>query len=1030
MSPLNSGNKNESKAAYWRSLDELADAPEFRQELEREFHEGASEAPDDVSRRQFITVMGASVALASFTGCRRPVEHIVPYVRQPEEVVPGRALNYASTMPLGEDAFGVLVRSNEGRPTKIEGNENHPSTRAYDLPGQNKRPEARGAANSLMLASVLDLYDPARDPLVQRDEKDQAPQQPHGEEWSKLAELIAGADLGTGAGLAVLSEGFSSPTIERMAKRFAARFPEARWITYDAISNENIYKGTEAVFGRPLRPVYSFDRASTVLALDYDLVLGESNNVRHAADFAKGRHVKDKHEDEKSVSRLYAVESMYTLTGGIADHRLRVQSSQIGAFTATIANRLGIKADGGGEFDRRFVDSVIADLQAAAAQNRALVVAGRRQPAAVHALVAAINEKLTTADSTVSAPRTVQYVAVEDTRTSSTEDLATLVADMASGEIKSLIVIGGDPVYNAPGDLNFGDALQHVPFSICLADRLNETSAHVNHFLLRSHYLESWGDARAYDGTLSLIQPLIEPLYKSRTTAEFLNIVSTGKDVSGYDLVRQTWNGLIGAIDEGAWRRIVHDGVHAGSAYKPVPANLVTRQLETFLADNPMPSPATGMELTVTVSNTIYDGRYANNGWLQELPDPVTKVTWDNVAAISPATAHKLGVKRKGQKVRVTAGQRNIELPALVLPGHADDAVTVELGYGQDIGRVSQQSGRNAYALRSSQSDTINNVSVTLVQGTHLLATTQDHQSMEGRPLLRENTLMGYKKSAKNHELLPAAHEMDEDLQLYASHNYANGYQWGMAIDLNLCNGCNACAIACQSENNIPVVGKVQTEKGREMAWIRIDRYFKGDTDDPQMTHQPVPCQHCENAPCEQVCPVSATVHDEQGLNVMVYNRCIGTRYCANNCPYKVRRFNFFNFTKGKPEVHKMSQNPEVTVRSRGVKEKCSFCIQRINHAKIDAKLDDRQVRDGEVMTACQQACPVGAIVFGDINSDEEWNPTGTRVMHVKGSDRNYKMLQELNTRPRTTYLGKIRNPSASLAPAIAASDDHGHEGH
>ena len=1030
MSPLSPEKKNESKPTYWRSLDELVDAPEFRQQLEREFHEGASETPDDVSRRQFITVMGASVALASFTGCRRPVEHIVPYVRQPEEVVPGRALNYASTMPLGEDAFGVLVRSNEGRPTKIEGNENHPSTRAYDLPGQNKRPTPRGAANSLMLASVLDLYDPDRDPLVEINEKDRPAHQPYGKEWDRLAEVITGANLGTGAGLAVLSEGFSSPTIERLAKRFGERFPDARWVTYDAISNENVYKGTEAVFGRPLRPVYSFDRASTVLALDYDLVLGESNNVRHAADFAKGRHVKDKHEDEKSVSRLYAVEGIYTLTGGIADHRLRVRSSQIGAFTATIANRLGIKADGAGEFDSRFVDSVVADLQTAAAQNRALVVAGRRQPAAVHALVAAINEKLTTADSLVSAPRTVHYVAVEDTRTSSTEDLTALVADMASGDIKSLIIIGGDPVYNAPGDLDFIGALQRVSFSMCLADRFNETAVHVNHFLQRSHYLESWGDARAYDGTLSLIQPLIEPLYKSRTTAEFLNIVSAGKDVSDYDLVRQTWNGLIGAIDEGAWRRIVHDGVHAGSAYKPVPANLVTRRLETFLASNPVAQPKTGMELTVTVSNSVYDGRYANNGWLQELPDPVTKVTWDNVAAISPATAHKLGIKRKGQKVRVTAGKHSIELPAVQLPGQADDEVTVELGYGQDIGRVSQQAGRNAYALRSSQSDTISDVSVTLVEGTHLLATTQDHQSMEGRPLFRENTLVGYKKSTKNHELLPAMHEMDENLQLYGSHSYASGYQWGMAIDLNLCNGCNACTIACQSENNIPVVGKVQTEKGREMSWIRIDRYFKGDPDNPQMMHQPVPCQHCENAPCEQVCPVSATVHDAQGLNVMVYNRCIGTRYCANNCPYKVRRFNFFNFTKGKPEVHKMLQNPEVTVRSRGVMEKCSFCIQRINHAKIDAKLEDRRVRDGEVVTACQQACPVGAIVFGDINNDKEWNPTDTRVMHVKGSDRNYKMLQELNTRPRTTYLGKIRNPNATLAPAVAASDSRSPEEH
>jgi MoCo/4Fe-4S cofactor protein with predicted Tat translocation signal len=1024
MSPMNSDNPQ--KTSYWRSLEELSGSPEYAEYLEHEFPKGASEAPDEVSRREFITVMGASVALATFTGCRRPVEHIVPYVEQPEEIVPGKHIDYATTMPLGEDAFGILVRSHEGRPTKVEGNAMHPGSVANELPGNPAaKIKARGAATAFAIASMLDLYDP-----------DRKPHNRAGENWSKLSELAAG--FGNGSGVAVLSEGFSSPTTERLATAFEAKYPRAQWVTYDPINNENVYKGTKAAFGTALRPIHSFDRAQVTLSLDFDLVNGENNMIRNAADFAKGRHIRDRNEDDTKIGRLYAVESSYSLTGGIADHRLRLRSSQIPAFAAAIAAKLGIDVPAGSEkFDEKFVNALVKDLQG---RSNALVVAGRRQPAIVHALAAAINDKLDSIGTTV------RYVQPQDTRLSDTTALAGLVGNMKSGAIQTIIIIGGDPAYNAPGDLDFGGALAKVGTRVYLADRTPtepkdddkhtcRTAAASTLVLQRSHYLEGWGDARSYDGTASVIQPLIEPLYKTRTTAEFINLLTGNDDVNAYELVRKTWDKLLhGVVNENDWRKVIHNGVLAKSAYKSPNVRTIPAGVKALAAG--APAAISGVELVLVASTSTYDGRYANNGWLQETSDTVTKVSWDNVALVSPVTAGKIGIKEKGQNIKVASNGTSITIPALIQPGHADNSVTIELGFGVDYGRVSKGAGTDAYALRSSQNADVSSATVSLAAGITELATTQDYHGMKDRPLFRQLPIQKYTAKGEKHSLEPHAHWMDPEAQLFASHDYSKGYQWGMVIDLNTCNGCNACIIACQSENNIPVVGRKQTEKGREMAWLRIDRYFSGDINDPGMVAQPVPCMHCENAPCEQVCPVAATTHDAEGLNVMVYNRCIGTRYCANNCPYKVRRFNFFNFTKETPEVQKMANNPEVTVRSRGVMEKCTYCVQRINEGRINAKLDgNRQIADGEVQTACQQACPAGAIVFGNINMPEN-DPS--RVTSLKENDRNYQLLQDLNTRPRTSYLGKITNPNTDLVTiATSAHDDHAghdhdhdHEGH
>jgi MoCo/4Fe-4S cofactor protein with predicted Tat translocation signal len=993
---------------YWRSMGQLVDDPRSREFLDREFPEGASELPEGVTRRTMLTLMGASLSLAGLTACRRPVEKIVPYVSAPENVLPGVPQHYATTMPLGRSAYGVVVESHEGRPTKIEGNELHPST--------------SGASGTWVQASILDLYDPDRSQRVR-----------HGEETSdwdafaaQWATLEADFTANGGQGLAVVSETFASPTLERLVDRFRERFPKAVWATYEPINDESASQGAVQALGQAYDAEYHYDRAAVILALDSDFLLTDPESVRSAGEFAETRRVRGEHG---TMSRLWAVESAQTLTGSNADHRLRLRPGQIAGFLGRLASELqsqGLRVNApAGAFsavegaDAGWVRALAQDLLAH--RGAGILVVGSGQPPAVHAAALALNSALGNLGQTVSLHATAAQ------GRSSTRDLGKLVASARRGEIKALFVLGGNPLYDAPADLEFTAALADVEHTFHLSTHDDETSRACGWHLPRAHYLESWGDARARGGALSVVQPLIAPLYGGRTNLELLGLLATGEFVSGYETVRETWRIRLGEGGfEKRWIRLLHDGVFADSAGETrVEAAAVSPDREraslASLGDVQSVDAGAALDLIFRPSASVYDGRFANVGWLQELPDAVTKITWDNAALVSPSTAASIGADNE-QVVRLIYEGRELELPLWVVPGQADGCIVVDLGYGREAaGRVGNGAGFNAYALRTSQAPGFGSwAKVESTGRIYKLSETQHHDEMDelGEEeqakrvphLVRETTLDEFHQHPEFVRELEVEHPPLESL--WREHSYAEGPQWGMSIDLNACTGCGSCTIACQSENNIPIVGKAEVANGREMHWIRVDRYFSGSPDEAQAVFQPIACMHCENAPCEQVCPVAATVHDDEGLNTMVYNRCIGTRYCANNCPYKVRRFNFFNFTKDTPEVQKMAANPDVTVRSRGVMEKCSLCTQRINRVRLDAKLAGREVRDGDIRTACEQACPSRAIRFGDIRDES------SVVASEKKDPRSYVLLAELNNKPRTNYMGKLRNLHPDLREA------------
>jgi MoCo/4Fe-4S cofactor protein with predicted Tat translocation signal len=1020
---------------YWRSLAQIEDRPEYRAALENEFlEEGPSEHVDGITRRDMMMLLGASLSLAGASGCiRRPVEEIVPYVTAPEEIVPGIPRYYATTMPFRRSAYGLIVESHEGRPTKIEGNPAHPST--------------LGASSSLVQASVLGLYDPDRSQSVSQ----QGARKSWADfvtAWGTLSEAHASDG---GAGLAILSESFSSPTLSRLVAELRGRYPRLQWATYDAVSDENRLAGLKAATGRDVDLMLRLDRASVILALDADPLLTDPEMFRHARGFAAGRAAGTSGSPAagsppapaagsgQAMNRLYAVEGVFSLTGAMADHRLRLQSRQIAPFLAALAARL---APAGGSpaaagvpgVDPRWIDALAKDLLAN--RGAGLIVAGERQPASVHAAVCALNNHLGNSGKTVS------YYETKDASLPSVSSLVSLVGAMNAGTIKTLVVLGGNPVFDAPADLDFSAAMAKVAHTIALGHNVDETSSKAEWHIPRAHYLESWGDARAVGGTVSVVQPLILPLFGGKSPVEVLGLMAAAKDRPGYDIVRETMKPILGEAEfEKKWNRVLHDGLLAGSELPEV-APALTGDPFAELSRPSSGGPASGLEIVFLPSPALHDGRFANDGWLQELPDPLTKLTWDNPALVSPKTAETLGVASE-QVIRVEYAGRSLEIPAFILPGMADGVVAVTLGYGRShAGRIGSGVGFDAFKVRSTKAPGFDGgVTVTKAGRAYPLSVTQNHGSMEGRPLVRESTLTELRSAsakaaadehkpdapkpgaegahaaaspdaAKKGTVTPLGvyEEEPHHFSLWKEHAYDQGHQWGMTIDLNACIGCNACVTACQSENNVPIVGKVQVAKGREMHWIRVDRYFSGETAGPEVVVQPVPCMHCEDAPCEQVCPVAATVHDAQGLNVMVYNRCIGTRYCSNNCPYKVRRFNFFNLTKDTPDILKLAMNPDVTVRARGVMEKCTYCTQRINKVKIDSKLAGRAIRDGDVKTACQQACPASAIEFGDIRD------ASSRVAKAKADPRNYALLEELNTKPRTTYLAKVRNPNPDLA--------------
>ena len=910
-----------------------------------EFPAGYFDPPDPVSRRHFWKLSGASLALAGLTACtRQPDEKIVPYVEQPEQIIPGKPLWFATAMPHAGGAIGLLVESHMGRPTKVEGNPRHPAS--------------LGSTDAFAQASVLDLYDPDRSQVVLRNGRISS-------RTSFLEHLNAVLDAQravNGAGLRILTETVTSPTLAHQLQAVLQAFPKAQWQQYEPAGRDNARAGTRLAFGEVVNTYYRFDRAAVILSLDAEFL----TSVRYARDFAARRR-------SEARNRLYVVESTPSYTGAAADHRLAVRAADVEAFARAVAQAVGVgvEAPSVPQLDK-WVNAVARDLQ----QHRgaSVVVAGDAQPPVVHTLAHAINHALGNTGQTV-----LHTAPLEADPADQAQSLAALVDDMHNGRVQALVLLGGNPVYNSPADLEFSKALLRVPFRAHLSLYHDETSSLCQWHLPQAHYLEAWGDTRAYDGTVSIQQPLIAPLYGGRSASEVVTMLLGQADRTGYEIVKQYWTAQSGAKDfDRWWRRALHEGLIEGSALPPKAVSLTGKL--------PAPIPAgSALEVVFRPDPCVADGRYANNGWLQELPKPISKITWDNAVLLSPATAQRLDLQNE-RIVELDYKGRKVRAPVWVLAGHADESVTVHLGYGRTrAGRTGSGKGFNAYAIRHSQTPWIGTGILLHAQsGRWGLAVTQEHFNL--------------REQRQDPEPAPG-------LTLYPGHKY-EGYAWGMSIDLGSCIGCNACVVACEAENNIPVVGKDQVARGREMHWIRIDTYRH----ESETLFQPMMCVHCENAPCEVVCPVGATVHSKEGLNEMVYNRCIGTRYCSNNCPYKVRRFNFYHYADYDTPSLKLLRNPDVTVRTRGVMEKCTYCVQRINGARIEAKKQDRQIRDGEIQTACQQVCPAQAIVFGNINDPQ------SRVSQLKASPHNYHVLADLNTRARTSYLARITNPNPELA--------------
>jgi MoCo/4Fe-4S cofactor protein with predicted Tat translocation signal len=1049
----------------WRSLDELAGTPEFRDMLHREFPRQASEwieppsagAPGTLgtpeggsgsgaSRRAFLQLSSASLALAGLTACtRQPLEKIVPYVEQPEQLVPGRPLYFATTLTHGGGyAAAVVAESHEGRPTKIEGNAEHPAS--------------LGASDMFSQAAILGLYDPARSQVVLHD--DSAAMM--STFLVDVAVLLRAKQASGGQGMRLLTGAVTSPTFAAQMRAFQTQFPNARWHRWEAAGPLHARQAQMRAFGKPVEVTYDLKQADVIAAFDSDLLGSGPGALVYARQFADRRRNPDAKGDlAHTMNRLYVVETTPSPTGSIADHRLPLPPAEIEAMLAALARELGVDVPGAAAAASApsapaaapvpatssapaaassanpkaaaWVPKLAADLKTHA--GRSLVVAGETTSPAAQVLAHAINEKLGNAGRTVLYSMPVEIDAVDHL-----QSLGDLVRDMRAGQVDLLIMLGGvNPVYTAPADLDFEAALKRVATRIHHGLYVDETAELCHWHVPAAHDLETWGDARAFEGTASICQPLIEPLYGGKSAIEVMAVLLGHGEATGYDLVRATWNGQLQGEYESAWRKALHDGVCAGSQAPPlspptVAAAAVAQAAAEIAAAATAQGAQGGLTLCLPPDPTIHDGSWAGNVWLQELPKPMTKLTWDNAVLIAPATHTRLKLDFE-ERVRLTAGGRSIDAAVWVLPGQAEDTLTLSLGYGRRrAGANGSGLGFNAYALRTA--GTVWNAPGATIKGLgerYSFACTQNHHAIDQEQGIEEDALAGVEEEKRHivrtatladYQRDPdfAAHESEapaRSMTLYPNKTY-EGHAWGMAIDLNVCTGCSACVVACQAENNIPVVGKDQVQRRREMHWIRIDRYFTGDMDDPGLHIQPVPCMQCENAPCELVCPVGATAHSAEGLNDMTYNRCVGTRYCSNNCPYKVRRFNFLRYSDRESPLAAMLYNPDVTVRMRGVMEKCTYCVQRIEHAKIDSQVNGEPIAEQRLKTACQQSCPTQAITFGDLNA-EKLGGQPWQVSQLKASPLNYGMLDDLNTRPRTTYLARVTNPNPDLAAAVAA---------
>jgi MoCo/4Fe-4S cofactor protein with predicted Tat translocation signal len=1034
------------KPTMWRSLAELENSPGFEELLQREFPRGADVYEESgLTKRDFMKLLGASMALAGvgLSGCRRPETFLVPFNKGVEWTIPGKFLYYATAMPLRNGAMPLVVSTVDGRPIKIEGNPLHP--------------DSNGGTDAFAQASLLDLYDPHRSKAIKENGAEVGPDV-FGNFLKNLSDFAA-------EGMAFLVERKNSPTRDRLRAELEAKYPGMIWCEYEPLGPQETEKATTACFGEGIRLIPKFERADVILALDSEFLNASDNGPGFAHGFFPRRN-----PDQKGapMNRLYVVENHYTGTGGLADHRYRCKASLIGEFTRQLGGKIAASVGDGAlaslieaspkseaSFDEAWLTECANDLSANL--SRSIVMVGEQQPAWVQGLAFGINQALRNNGTTILG------IKGNDKPSASISDLA---AGIQSGAVKTLFIFGGNPAYNAPADLDFPTLLKKVPTSVHLGLFEDETAKLCRWHVPAAHYLEAWSDVYAYRGTYSVVQPMILPLWNGVSELEIIGQLAGRSKPQGPELVRETFQQQFQG-DEERWTSVLRVGFAPGSEWPDAPLAFNSAQAGKLSSEEkPIPS---GLELVFLRSSSVDDGRYANNSWLQETPDFETKVTWDNVALVSPNTAKKLGIKANNfgpiykiaQKfgnqidfdivadvIEIKSGEASITAAAFVAPGHADDSISLALGYGRaGVSALLENVGFNAYPLRSDEARRfLPDVKVKVTQKTYPLAQTQEHRSMEGRDLFREGTLKHYEEEPKFAQTMGMDGHIPPNISLYSNPPLTSPEQWGMTVDLNTCTGCNACVVACQAENNVPVVGKEQVRRNRDMAWIRIDRYFAGEPEDPEMLAQAVMCQHCENAPCETVCPVNATVHSEDGLNLMAYNRCIGTRFCSNNCPWKVRRFNYFDYNqrpldrlyagplakKGMADSLKMSKNPNVTVRMRGVMEKCTFCIQRIEEAKIARLVEagprnKNEVPIHEFKMACQQACPSDSLVFGDLKNPQ------SRVSRLRESDRAYVTLKYLNTAPRVSYLARIKNPNMKMPGAqrvgMANGEPHGHEG-
>ena len=986
---------------YWKSLKDISSEDDYNRFLKQSEHN----VDNGLSRRNFLSLIAASVALAGLEGCKKPVQKIIPYVEAEIGTIPGIPKYYASTLPFKNNALGVVIENHDERPVKVEGNEKHPTT--------------LGKSNSFAQASTLEMYDPdrARGVKFEGNKVD----------WNEYLKFAKSLNDGNGKGLAVLMQESSSPTIKSIQEDFKKNLPNADWVVYESVNNENLYDGIELAFSKRLQPLYRLEKAQIIVSLGSDFLGVDDNNIYHTRKFAQNRNIVD---ENSTMNRLYVAESSISSTGSSADHRLNVPQYEMESLLAELAyelKQLGLRIEA-----KKVKSSNNLWVKAAAkdlfdGRGESIIIGGSSLSKEFHQLIALINYNL-------KAP--VDYYPLNMSQISSIKNFESLCNDMKNGKINNLIILGANPVYDSPVDFDFAESLKKVKNSVHLTNIIDETSKLCSWNIAMNHYFECWGDAMTYDGHVSIVQPQIMPLFDSKSIIQVLSPIVHSKEQSAYDTVKNVWKSNIikSGNFEREWDKVLHDGLYKKPIFKKVnvrPASKIsTAVLNNYSLDNDK------FEIVFCPSSSVYDGRYANNGWLQEIPKPITSLTWDNAALISMKVAKKLNIKN-GQMLEISVGDNTINIPAFITPGQNQKSITLELGYGRKFnGRIGNEVGFNVYPLRSSESPSfILNGSIKVLNETYPLASTQDHHGLEDDKyaapgfddlankeaqsripeLVKQSTLDYYKDNPDWVQKKVEQHKPDKN-RSWADHSmynpdwdYSKGPQWGMSIDLTSCTSCNACSIACQSENNIPVVGKQQVMNGREMHWIRIDNYFAGDPDNPEVSTQSVACVHCELAPCESVCPVAATTHSSDGVNQMTYNRCLGTRYCANNCPYKVRKFNFYNYTKDLPEVVQMAMNPDVSIRFRGVMEKCTYCYQRISSARITAENEGREIKDGDFQVACQQSCPADAIKFGDINDPN------SEVSKAKRRNRDYALLAHLGTAPRTTYLAKIRNQNPML---------------